>query len=203
MDVPGRIITAATSLMAAHGYDGTSVQAIADAVGIRKASVLYHYPSKEVLHQAGLEALLSHWNDVLPGILLASARDGIDRFDAVMLEVTRFFQADPDRARLLVRELLDRPNQITRYLQDFARPWLEIVSTSIERGKRSEEIRQEVDAEVYVLSIVNLIMTTWASIGVVEKLVGDIDHERQLLELIRIAKTSLFAQPNVLADGSA
>jgi AcrR family transcriptional regulator len=41
-----RILAVALELFEAHGYHGTSVQAIADRVGVTKAAVLYHYPSK-------------------------------------------------------------------------------------------------------------------------------------------------------------
>ena len=40
---------------AAAGYLGTSLQQIADRAGVSKATVLYHFTSKEVL----LEAVLS------------------------------------------------------------------------------------------------------------------------------------------------
>ena len=72
-DMASAILVEATHLFAARGYDGTSVQAIADAVGIRKASLLYHYPSKEALHRRVLEELLSQWNDRLPALMLARA----------------------------------------------------------------------------------------------------------------------------------
>ncbi|RJO75195.1 TetR family transcriptional regulator [Nocardia panacis] len=41
-----RILTVALHLFGAHGYHRTSVRAIAEQLGITKAGVLYHYPSK-------------------------------------------------------------------------------------------------------------------------------------------------------------
>lgn len=47
-----RILEAARVLFAARGYRATSMQAIADEVGITKAALYYHFDSKdEILHQ--------------------------------------------------------------------------------------------------------------------------------------------------------
>jgi hypothetical protein len=47
-----RILEAARVLFAARGYRATSMQAIADEVGITKAALYYHFESKdEILHQ--------------------------------------------------------------------------------------------------------------------------------------------------------
>jgi len=47
-----RILDAAQRLMQAHGYHGVSYAAVAAAVGLRKASVFHHFPSKENLARA-------------------------------------------------------------------------------------------------------------------------------------------------------
>src|SRR3954467_9239544 len=116
-----RCITAATQLFAAHGFDGTSVQAIADALGVTKQAVLHHFASKEALREAVLSAMLDHWRDTLPRLLVAASASD-ERFDSLFGELHLFFVADPDRARLLVRELLDRPDEIRRLLRETVRP---------------------------------------------------------------------------------
>jgi AcrR family transcriptional regulator len=75
MEVRAQILTQATRLFAKLGYDGTSVQQIADAVGIRKPSLLYHFKSKDELRENVLAEMLAHWNAVLPGLLLKASTE--------------------------------------------------------------------------------------------------------------------------------
>ena len=42
-----RIITAAFDLFARHGVSGTSLQMIADSIGVTKAAVYHQYPTKD------------------------------------------------------------------------------------------------------------------------------------------------------------
>src|SRR5215468_9124700 len=106
--VRDQALVAATRLFAEKGFGSTSVQAIADVVGVTKQAVLHHFPTKNHLRDAVLEAMLAHWQERLPR-LLAAATASEDRFEAVLGELARFFADDPDRARLLLRETLDRP----------------------------------------------------------------------------------------------
>ncbi|MEV6554204.1 TetR family transcriptional regulator [Nocardia sp. NPDC051756] len=54
-----RILEVAMALFAAHGYHRTSVRAIAEQLGLSKAGVLYHYPSKYDILAGLAEPLLT------------------------------------------------------------------------------------------------------------------------------------------------
>ncbi len=56
-----RVKAAATELFTERGYDKTSLREIADRVGITKASLYYHYPSKQALLLAIMEPFLLEW----------------------------------------------------------------------------------------------------------------------------------------------
>ena len=66
-----RIIDAARELFAAHGVGGTSLQMIADAIGVSKAAVYHQYRTKEEIVVAAAEAELA---DVEAAVALAEAR---------------------------------------------------------------------------------------------------------------------------------
>src|SRR6516225_3600253 len=135
-DVRAAIVAAATRLFAARGFEGTALQDIADAVGVTKPAVLHHFPSKEHVRQAVLGGILSHWNETLPRLLLAATASA-DRFEAVFAELHRFFASDPDRARLVMREALDRPAELRKLLRGPVRPWLDAVAGYIRSGQES------------------------------------------------------------------
>lgn len=188
-DVRARAVLAATRLFAAQGFDATSVQAVADDVGVTKQAVLHHFPSKDHLRQAVLEAILAHWNDTLPKLLLAATATE-DRFDAVFGELHRFFASAPDRALVVLREALDRPNEMKKLLRGPVRPWLAAVAGYIDSGRKSGAHYDDVDSEAYVAMILQLVIASAASASVMSSL---IDRERYDRELRRIARASLFS----------
>ena len=49
------LVEVATRLFAAHGYDGTSIQAVLAESGVSRGSLYHHFPGKEALFLAVLE----------------------------------------------------------------------------------------------------------------------------------------------------
>jgi AcrR family transcriptional regulator len=191
-DVRAATVAAATRLFAARGFDGTALQDIADAVGVTKPAVLHHFPSKEHVRQAVLEAILAHWNEALPRLLLAASASQ-DRFDAVFGELHRFFAADPDRARLVMREVLDRPAEMRKLLRGAVRPWLGAVAEYIRAGQESGRHFADADAEAYVVHVLQLVIAAAASAPVLSAALGEGARGRYDAELARIARASLFS----------
>jgi TetR/AcrR family transcriptional regulator len=203
MDMRTKILEEATRLFAAQGVDGTALQEIADAVGVRKPSLLYHFPSKEALHASVLEHLLSRWNEIVPRLLRAVARE--DRFDAVLDATIEFFAADPDRARLLLREAIDRPHQMRELLQRHVTPWLGVIAESIRKAQAEGSMRADVDPEAYVLQVIHLVVGTFTVGNTVQVLLGGNGRARRggaasidprmTAELRRVARAALVHDP--------
>jgi AcrR family transcriptional regulator len=198
-DVAQRILDQATRLFARHGFVGASLRDIAKAVGIRKPSLLYHFPSKDELRRGVLEQMLAHWNEAVPRILRA-ATSGPEQFDAIAAETLRFFRDDPDRARLLLRELLDRPEEIAPLVALRVQPWARIVCDYIRKGQEQGRVHADVDPEAYVAQVINLVLCGFATHASLRNLLlgghePSPDHDagdRLLHEMLRVAKASLF-----------
>jgi TetR/AcrR family transcriptional regulator len=140
----------------------------------------------------------------MPRLLLA-ATASVDRFDRVFGECRRFFAEDEDRAKLILREAMDRPAEVRALLKGAVRPWLGAVAEYIERGKEHEHHYDGVDAEAYVVNILLLVICTTATASVSTAVLDEgtaparrptpkTSEARARLdeELLRIARTSLF-----------
>ena len=98
-----RILDAALASFGSRGYEATSLDALAEGLGIRKQSILYWFPSKEAL----LEAVIDRSAAELAGALEASvnrAEGGWARVEAVVRSVFRLAARHPELLGL-VREV--------------------------------------------------------------------------------------------------
>ena len=174
-----------------------SVQSIAEAVGIRKQSLLYHFPTKDALRAEVLDRMLSHWKEELPRIL-AAAQTGKDRFRAGLGALVGFFTTRPARARLVVREMLDQPARVRELLAHEFQPWTRMITDYIRMGQQAGSVRADVDPEAWVTQVVNMVIGTAACGEVTGALVRRPDGghapplSEQIDELVRIASRSLF-----------
>lgn len=60
LDTKSQIFNAALRLFAVNGYENVSIRAIADAVGIKTASIYYHYKNKEEILDACYNFYVEH-----------------------------------------------------------------------------------------------------------------------------------------------
>ena len=98
------ILEAALDVFSAHGFRGATLDQIAEGAGLSKPNLLYYFPSKEAVHTALLNRLLSTWLDPLrtmnpEGEPLAEIMAYVRR----KLELSRDF---PRESRLFAHEIL-------------------------------------------------------------------------------------------------
>jgi AcrR family transcriptional regulator len=97
-----RILEAALELMAEHGYEGMSLQQVADRVGLHKSSLFHHFPSKEELAR---EVFRGVAEELLKRVepLLAEDPPRLESLLRANDASVDHFAAEPAAARLLLR----------------------------------------------------------------------------------------------------
>ncbi|MBI1180914.1 MAG: TetR family transcriptional regulator [Alphaproteobacteria bacterium] len=117
-----RIAVTAARLFSEHGFAGVSMRDIAEAVGVKAASLYNHFDDKESLYFAALAQAFDHPIRLVDQALQAPGTPR-QRLTGLVTALVEAVAGDPVSARLLQRELVDGgPGRMERIAQELMRP---------------------------------------------------------------------------------
>jgi len=98
----GAILAAAEQLFARHGYAATRLEDVAEAVGVKRAALFYHFRDKRLLYDAVVEEA---FGDLVARLDQALSGPGeiATRFEAAVEAWVDTIAARPTLARLILR----------------------------------------------------------------------------------------------------
>jgi AcrR family transcriptional regulator len=116
-----QIVEAAAGLWLRHGFDATSVAAIARAAGLAKGTVYLYFPSKEALLDEAVRrySLVPAFEELSRELAGAAPEDAIPR---IARELWRRLTQQAPLVRLMLRELPQRPDAARAFLEKVVLP---------------------------------------------------------------------------------
>ncbi len=132
-----RILEAAEIEFGLKGYNGASLQHIAERANLPKANIVYYFESKLNLYRTVLSRIATIWNDVFD-------KATIEDDPAVVLEKfirTKLLQSieRPRSSRIFAMEVIQGAHHLEGFLTDDLQPWfqgrIKVIEGWIEKGK--------------------------------------------------------------------
>ncbi|MGH9023773.1 MAG: TetR family transcriptional regulator [Acidimicrobiia bacterium] len=186
----GLILEVALRRFADHGFFGTSLNDIADEVGIRRQSLLHHFASKEALYREVLVQSFSDWVALLDEAVEDSS-GGLPEVERVLMAGFRFFEEHPGFVRLMRREALEGGPIMLEELARRLRPLFGRAVAFFEREMDEGRVRR-FDARHLLLSAYGAILSYFSDAALIGALLGEDALDPRLLDERRRHLIQLF-----------
>ncbi len=133
-----KILLAAEDIFAQFGFQGASINSIAELTGLTKQNLLYYFPSKEVLYQKVLENILDIWLEKM-ALLVQRGDDPKTMISSYIRGKIEISRSHPNGSKVFANEIIHGAPRLKDYLTSHLLPQLEddvaLIRSWIEEGK--------------------------------------------------------------------
>jgi TetR/AcrR family transcriptional regulator, cholesterol catabolism regulator len=155
-----QILGAAAQLIAEHGYHKTSMDAIALAVGIHKASLYHHFESKEAiviaLHLSIIDTLFGLHKERAEAGTLPPTRQLFE----MMMDIVSLAETHPGHLRILFDHYRELPEAMHKQVSTKRKAYRDIVIQVLKRGMAEGEFG-DIDVDFAARAVMGL--CDWAT----------------------------------------
>lgn len=119
-----RVISAAEQIFAMYGYNGSTVDMIADAAQLSKSNVLYYFSSKGAIYEDVIMSILDDWIEKLALFEQAGTEPAV-KIAAYIRGKIAFSRDRPNASRIFANEIIGGAHHLKEAIQKRLIPQLE------------------------------------------------------------------------------
>jgi len=138
-----RIVVHATELFRQKGYHATSMNDIANGIGLKKASLYNHFPSKEMIAKAVVQAVDAEFKQHVFDVAYKNGRDESERLSSMLNWIYQYFQ---EKNACIIASLsmgeTDDGELPMNEIRQFTQQWVDALSYLFQTKYSKEEAEQ-------------------------------------------------------------
>src|SRR5215813_10820930 len=146
------IVSAGLRLFAQRGFGSASIADIADAAGITKGAIYWHFESKDALFTAILDRIRLDWQNTIRNPLQQQP-DPIRKIELLFDQYTLFLKKEPDVCLFLQRALLESEGNYARRVAQVFDRTQEFVARILEEAKLAGQLDPALDSALVARTI--------------------------------------------------
>lgn len=188
-DTRERILDAALEAFGSRGYEGVSLDELADQLGVRKQTILYHFGSKADLFGATIDGAVAELGETM--IEAGRGRTGWPAVESVVNAVFRIAVREPARLGLL-REVMRLGGEWSDRVRTSLAPVIEKARLFLTLEMRRGNMRQT-DPNLVLVSAYSTVMgvatevEVLRAVGIEPTLREAVRRRRELLRFLEAA----------------
>ena len=186
-----KIIKAAIRVFAQKGYDGASMDGIAQAAQLTKPMIYYHFKNKKDLYLYLIESQVERFYNRLQDILTAP-RDHLQILRMVIDYYDESFRTSPEMPQLFQRETAGNGRFLDLLTEKHLSKIQEQMAVFFRDGARAGAFRSSLNYDLCALTLPAILMFHFSQRKVIQQLSKSADEEISTTEAIHSHIMSLF-----------
>jgi AcrR family transcriptional regulator len=162
-DTVERLLEAAEAEFATRGFAEARLEDIAAAAGVRRASLLFHFETKQALYDRVLERAFEAIGAIIYATLSQRSATYAERLDEAVSRSVDELTRRPLFARLLLRDGLDQEGLAAERARRFFGPLLEAADAFVRAGQAASEFLEDVEPRAAIMLLVGAVVFHAAS----------------------------------------
>ena len=186
------LLRAAEDAFGSSGFRDTRLGDIAEQVGIRRSSLLYHFGSKEKLHSMVVETAFSELRQVLTSAINPSATLEIQLDDLVDCLLS-FAIERPGLVCVILRQMVDPRGEGREQISAEFSTLVDAIE-QLFRGMAGARLRPGFPLRTAILQLMTSYLVRVASGQLAETLWGETDHTKVLARHLLLSEGALIPE---------